>query len=96
MDENMNYSEQNAAQPSEQPSEQQPYEPQPQEKNSFVFRRSLYVVKDVKKGERFTEENVRSIRPGLGLPPKYLDVVLSKTAARDIARGEAMAWEMVE
>ena len=72
------------------------YEPQPQEKNSFVFRRSLYVVKDVKKGERFTEENVRSIRPGLGLPPKYLDVVLSKTAARDIARGEAMAWEMVE
>ena len=72
------------------------YEPQPQEKNSFVFRRSLYVVKDVKKGERFTEENVRSIRPGLGLPPKYLDVVLGKTAARDIARGEAMAWEMVE
>ena len=72
------------------------YEPQPQEKNSLVFRRSLYVVKDVKKGERFTEENVRSIRPGLGLPPKYLDVVLSKTAARDIARGEAMAWEMVE
>lgn len=72
------------------------YEPQPQEKNSFVFRRSLYVVKDVKKGERFTEENVRSIRPGLGLPPKYLDVVLGKIAARDIARGEAMAWEMVE
>lgn len=72
------------------------YEPQPQEKNSLVFRRSLYVVEDVKKGERFTAENVRSIRPGLGLPPKYLDVVLGKKAAHDIARGTAMAWEMVE
>lgn len=72
------------------------YEPQVQEKNSLVFRRSLYVVADVKKGEHFTAENVRSIRPGLGLPPKYYDIVLGKKAAHDIARGTAMAWEMVE
>ena len=72
------------------------YGPQEQEKGSLVFRRSLYVVKDIKKGERFTKKNVKCIRPGLGLPPKYYDVVLGKCASRDIARGTAMAWEMVE
>ena len=72
------------------------YGSQEQEKASLVFRRSLYVVKDIKKGERFTEKNLRSIRPGLGLPPKYYDVVLGKRASRDVKRGTALAWEMVE
>lgn len=72
------------------------YGPQEQEKASLVFRRSLYVVEDIKKGERFTEKNLRSIRPGLGLPPKYYDVVLGKRASRDVKRGTALAWEMVE
>ena len=71
------------------------YELQEQEKSSLAFRRSLYVVADMKKGERFTEKNVRSIRPGLGLPPKYYDIVLGKPASRDIARGTALAWEMI-
>ncbi|MGN0938042.1 MAG: pseudaminic acid synthase [Selenomonas sp.] len=72
------------------------YGSQEQEKASLVFRRSLYVVKDIKKGERFTEKNLRSIRPALGLPPKYYDVVLGKRASQDVARGTALAWEMVE
>ena len=72
------------------------YGPQAQEKDSMIFRRSLYVVRDMKKGERFTEQNLRSIRPGNGLPPKYMDVLLGKKAACDIARGTAMSWGMVE
>lgn len=72
------------------------YAPQEQEKESLSFRRSLYVVKDVKKGERFTAENVRSIRPGLGLSPKYYDMVLGKVASREIARGTAMRWDLIE
>lgn len=72
------------------------YGPQEQEKASLASRRSLYVVADVKKGECFTDKNVRSIRPGLGLPPKYYDVVLGKRAACDIGRGTAMAWKMLE
>lgn len=54
---------------------------------SKTFRRSLFAVKDIKKGELFTHENVRSIRPGYGLPPKEMSAVLGKTALRDIPRG---------
>lgn len=58
-------------------------------------RRSLYVVVDVSAGDIFNEENVRSIRPGLGLAPKYLPEVLGHTAARDIKRGEPANWQMI-
>jgi pseudaminic acid synthase len=57
------------------------------EKASLQFRRSLYIVKDVKAGEPFTKENVRAIRPGFGLPPKFIDEVLGKTARVDLKRG---------
>jgi len=63
---------------------------------SCVFRRSLFVVKDVKMGERFTNENVRSIRPGYGLPPKYFDIVLGRKASRDLIRGTPLSWECIE
>ena len=59
------------------------------------FRRSLYVVADVRAGERFTEANLRSIRPGLGLAPRHLPDVLGATATRDIAYGEPLDWSMV-
>lgn len=59
------------------------------------LRRSLFAVADIKAGEKFTEANVRSIRPGHGLPPAAISVIIGKTAARDIERGEPMAWEMV-
>ena len=62
------------------------------EKKSLVFRRSLYVCEDVKSGEAFTEQNIRAVRPGLGLPPKFLDVILGKTAAKDIKRGTPLDW----
>lgn len=59
------------------------------------FSRSLYVVKDIKKGEVITEENVRSIRPGFGMHPKYYNKVLQKQALKDIDRGTALTREML-
>jgi len=65
------------------------------EKKSRVFRRSLFAVKDMKKGDVFTGDNVRSIRPGYGLRPRYLDRVIGKRARVDIARGTPLAWRHV-
>lgn len=65
------------------------------EARSHVFRRSLFVVEDMKAGELFTEENVRSIRPGHGLAPKHLKDVLGRQAARDITRGTPLEWTLV-
>jgi N-acetylneuraminate synthase len=64
------------------------------EKKSIVFRRSLYIVKDLKAGDVLTKDNVRAIRPGLGLPTKYLEVVLGKRVARNALRGTALGWEI--
>jgi pseudaminic acid synthase len=68
----------------------------PAEAKSRVFRRSLFAVVDIAAGEPFTEQNVRSIRPGHGLPPKELPKVLGKRAARAIVRGEPLSWDCVE
>ena len=65
------------------------------ERASQVFRRSLFVVKDVKAGERFTSESVRSIRPGNGLHTRHLDEVLGKEAACDIPRGTPLSWDLM-
>lgn len=65
------------------------------ERKSLVFRRSLYVVKDLKAGDVLTKDNVRAIRPGLGLPTKYLDVVLGKTVSFDVVRGTALNWALL-
>jgi len=62
---------------------------------SRVFRRSLFVVKDMKAGEVFTEENVRSIRPGYGLQPKFLAEVLERKAAQDISWGTPLEWKLI-
>jgi pseudaminic acid synthase len=67
----------------------------PAEEKSHIFRRSLFAVADVAAGERFTEHNVRSIRPGHGLAPKELPKVLGKRAARAISRGEPLSWDCV-
>jgi pseudaminic acid synthase len=71
------------------------YDLQGCEKGSIAFRRSLYVVRDVAAGEALTRENVRSIRPGHGLPPKHLPAVLGRQAARDLKRGEPLDWPSV-
>ncbi len=60
------------------------------------YRRSLFVVKDVKKGEAFTHENVRSIRPGNGLPPDWITEIVGLKATRDITRGEPLSKEMLD
>jgi len=59
------------------------------------FRRSLFVVHDIAAGQAFTDENVRAIRPGYGLPPKHLPEILGKRAARDIKRGTPLTWDSV-
>lgn len=66
-----------------------------QEEGSIVFRRSIFVVKDVKAGETLTSENIRIIRPGYGLKPKYIEDVLGKTAAVDIQRGTPLSWDLM-
>ena len=65
------------------------------EKANTAFRRSLYVVKDVREGESLTRDNVRSIRPGFGMAPRHLPHVLGKRAARPLARGTALKPEMI-
>jgi N-acetylneuraminate synthase len=71
------------------------YSVTPREQASRVFRRSLFVVEDVKAGEILTEHNVRSIRPGYGLHTRHLDQVLGRRAAIDIARGTPLQWELI-
>ena len=65
------------------------------EKQSLLHRRSLYITQDIKCGEPFTRDNVRAIRPGLGLPPKHIDEVLGRAASADLKRGTPLAWAWV-
>lgn len=65
------------------------------EKSSLQFRRSLYVCEHIKQGEAFSANNIRSVRPGFGLLPKYFDDLIGKTATKDIASGTALNWQMV-
>lgn len=65
------------------------------EMKSVAFRRSLFVVKDIKKGEIITSENVRTIRPGHGLPPKYLDIICGKRATQDMSKGTPLDWSSI-
>lgn len=71
------------------------YELTQAQETSKAFRRSLFAVENIKKGERFTEQNVRSIRPGNGLPPKHLETILGKQAKADIRKGMPLAWELI-
>jgi N-acetylneuraminate synthase len=67
----------------------------PKEASSRAFRRSLFVVQDMKRGQAFTSDNVRSIRPGAGLHPRHLPEVLGCPASRDIERGTPLSWDLV-
>ena len=64
-------------------------------KKSREFSRSLFVVKDMKAGEIFTGENIRSIRPGYGLPLRYLKDILGKQAKVDVKKGTPLKWELI-
>ncbi len=72
------------------------YGPQANEKGFLRGRRSLYIAEDVPAGGVLTPENLRSIRPGFGLPPKHYETLLGKKAARSLTRGTALSWDMVE
>lgn len=72
------------------------YDEVPCEASNRNYRRSLYVVADVRAGEPLTPQNVRSIRPGHGLPPKHLPQVLNRRASRDLKRGAPLDWSMVD
>lgn len=65
------------------------------EAGSRVFRRSLFAVTDIKAGDVLTEDNMRSIRPGYGLSPKYYDILLGKSVNRDIRKGTPVTWELI-
>lgn len=71
------------------------YGPSESEKKSLVYRRSIYIAKDVKAGEELTRENLRCIRPGLGLAPKYYDMLIGRKVKRDVKKGTPMKWELV-
>ena len=66
------------------------------EKLSHSYRKSIFVVKDIKKGEIITKDNVRVIRPGQGLKPKYLNIILGKKAIKNIKFGTPFSWEFIE
>lgn len=65
------------------------------EKNSSQFRRSIYVCKDIKKGEEFTKNNLKIIRPGYGLEPKNYDLLIGKRANKNLKVGSRMSWEHI-
>lgn len=69
--------------------------PTEKEKTSLVFRRSLYVVEDMKAGDKFSAKNVRAIRPGYGLAPKFYDDTIGKTVKRDVARGTPLSHDLI-
>jgi pseudaminic acid synthase len=71
------------------------YKMTPQKQKSRQFSRSLYVAQDIKKGEVFTEENIRSVRPRYGLHPKFLKDILGKKASKEISFTTALAWEHI-
>ena len=71
------------------------YEPRKSEINGRKYRRSLYVVQDIRKGELFSSSNIKSIRPALGLQPKYYDQILGKVSTQDIECGTPLTWDHV-
>ncbi|RXE55205.1 N-acetylneuraminate synthase [Methanoculleus taiwanensis] len=71
------------------------YGPGDAEKRSLVFRRSLYIAEDLAAGDLLTRENLRCVRPGLGLAPKYYDMLLGRRVNRDVKKGTPMAWELI-
>jgi len=66
-----------------------------EERKSCSFRRSLFAVKDIKKGERFTQDNIKSIRPANGLKPKYLGSIIGRKAKANIKKGMPLKWGLV-
>ncbi len=71
------------------------YGPTEMEKPSLKFRRSLYFAEDMNKGDVLTEKNLRIVRPGLGLAPKYYDILLGRRVNKKVNKGTAVKWELI-
>lgn len=71
------------------------YGPTEDENRSLVFRRSIYIARDLEAGEVLTSESLRCVRPGLGLPPKYYDLLLGKRVTRAVPRGTRVTWDLI-
>ena len=71
------------------------YDRTPSEKANLKFRRSIYATADIAAGETLTKDNIRSIRPGLGLPPKYIDTILGQQSVKAITRGTPISWALL-
>lgn len=71
------------------------YGPSEAERKSLVFRRSLYIAEDVKAGELLTRANLRCVRPGVGLQPKFYEVLLGRRVNKDVKKGTPMTWDLV-
>lgn len=72
------------------------YGPSEAEKGSLVFRRSLYIAVDMKKGDVLNEKNLRIVRPGLGLPPKYYDILLGRKVKYNLQKGTPLNWDIIK
>jgi pseudaminic acid synthase len=72
------------------------YGPTEAEKTSLQYRRSLYIAEDMKKGEVLNEKNLRIVRPGMGLAPKYYEILLGKKVNQDVNKGTAVSWKLVK
>jgi N-acetylneuraminate synthase len=70
------------------------YGPTPAEEKSLKFRRTLYITQDLEPGDTLTPENLRAIRPGGGLPPKYLEIFMGRRVTASIKRGTPVSWEL--
>jgi N-acetylneuraminate synthase len=71
------------------------YGPTEAEKKSIVYRRSIYVARDLKAGDVLTSDNLRCVRPGKGLPPKYYDTLLGRRVSRNVAAGTPASWDLI-
>jgi N-acetylneuraminate synthase len=71
------------------------YGPSDDELKSFIFRRSLYITEDLVAGSILSEHNVRAVRPGYGLPTKFLETILGKRVTRQVTRGTPLTWEII-
>jgi len=71
------------------------YGPTPAEGKSLVFRRSIYIAKDMKVGDVFTRENIRVVRPGKGLNPAFFESILGKRIQKDVAKGTPLHWDLI-
>ena len=70
------------------------YGPTPQEESNVIFRRSIFITKDIKAGEALSEDNIRIIRPGYGMKPKFFDEVIGKTITKDVSRGTPLTEDL--